>query len=163
MAHTENSILRATSRGPTTLEVVTTSNVVQSIRVEAMHPEARLKRKGSQMRETTTLEHNSLQTKSSLPLQVTTVARKEEEAEEATDVAVLVEDIEVLTEITIKDLQKATKLMVITILTIDHHTKIITRDSQSKSTSPMTMRKRPQLKMIVKTSLQSSSTTLRQR
>ena len=163
MAHTENSILRAMSRGPTTLEVVTTSNVVQSIRVEAMHPEARLKRKGSQMRETTTLEHNSLQTKSSLPLQVTTVARKEEEAEEATDVAVLVEDIEVLTEITIKDLQKATKLMVITILTIDHHTKIITRDSQSKSTSPMTMRKRPQLKMIVKTSLQSSSTTLRQR
>lgn len=162
MAHTENSILRATSRGPTTLGEVTTSNVVQSIRVEAMHPEARLKRKGSQMRETTTLEHNSLQTKSSLPLQVTTVARKEEEAEEATDVGVLVEDIEVLTEITIKDLQKATKLMVITILTIDH-TKIITRDSQSKSTSPMTMRKRPQLKMMVNTSLQSSSTTLRQR
>lgn len=162
MAHTENSILRAMSRGPTTLAEVTTNSVVQSIRVEAMHPEVRLKRKGSQMRETTTMEHNSLQTKSSLPLQVTTVARKEEEAEEATDVVVLVEDIEVLTEITIKDLQRATKLMVITILTIDH-TKIITRDSQSKSTSPMTMRKRPQLKMMVNTSLQSSSTTLRQR
>lgn len=162
MAHTENSILKATSRGPTTLGEVTTSSVVQSIRVEAMHPEARLKRKESQVRETTTMEHNSLQTKSSLPLQVTTAARKEEEAEEATDVAVLVEDIEVLTEITIKDLQRATKLMVITILTIDH-TKIITRDSQSKSTSPLTMRKRHQLKMMVNTSLQSSSTTLRQR